>query len=126
MTGSSALLLRALHRSLPFAAASRGSITFSSALHEPQSPYTTTATAAADADAVTESNYEKKKGKWFTLPPFDLAVDGADLGKELARKGDTATAGGDATTTRALKWVLRCCPQLPRSLVQKLFRLRQV
>ncbi|KAA8545818.1 hypothetical protein F0562_020731 [Nyssa sinensis] len=30
------------------------------------------------------------------------------------------------TTTTALKWILRCCPQLPRSLVQKLFRLRQV
>ena len=124
MTGSSAHLRRALHRFLPFAAASRGSITFSSALHEPQSPYTTTATAAADA--VTESNYEKKKGKWFTLPPFGSSIDGADLGKELARKGDTATAGGDTTTTTALKWVLRCCPQLPRSMVQKLFRLRQV
>ncbi|KAL0387045.1 UNVERIFIED_CONTAM: RNA pseudouridine synthase 4, mitochondrial [Sesamum radiatum] len=26
----------------------------------------------------------------------------------------------------ALKWIIKCCPHLPRSLVQKLFRLRQV
>ncbi|KAI7992719.1 hypothetical protein LOK49_LG12G00452 [Camellia lanceoleosa] len=115
-----------LRRSLTFAAASRSSTTFPQAFHECQSQYTTTTT-----EAVAETtDDDKKKGKWFTLPPFVSTVDGAALGKELSgrrseRKGD-ATTGGAATTTTALKWVLRCCPQLPRSLVQKLFRLRQV
>ncbi|XP_043814431.1 RNA pseudouridine synthase 4, mitochondrial isoform X2 [Manihot esculenta] len=64
----------------------------------------------------------KKKGKWFTLPPYTCTISGSALGKALSAK-ITAKA---ATETTALKWVLRCCPELPRSLVQKLFRLRQV
>ncbi|KAL2349562.1 hypothetical protein Fmac_003562 [Flemingia macrophylla] len=57
--------------------------------------------------------------KWVTLPPV------------------TASAAATATVevkenrvlprpTTALKWVLQCCPNLPRALVHKLFRLRQV
>ncbi|KAB1208440.1 RNA pseudouridine synthase 4, mitochondrial [Morella rubra] len=61
--------------------------------------------------------------KWFTLPPFTPSVNGAELGKAISCS--RAKTKADATTT-ALKWVLRCCPELPRSLVQKLFRLRQV
>ncbi|KAL7199463.1 hypothetical protein ACSBR2_021689 [Camellia fascicularis] len=125
MTTRSSALLR---RSLPFAAASRSSTTFPQAFHQCQSQYTTTTTTTEAVAETTDD--DKKKGKWFTLPPFVSTVDGAALGKELSgrrseRKGD-ATTGGAATTTTALKWVLRCCPQLPRSLVQKLFRLRQV
>lgn len=110
MNLSSALLRRAIQ---PFAAASQGI-----AFQEFQSQYSTSTT-----DAVTERKDEKSKGKWFTLPPFNNStVDGALLGKELSgRRSDDAV-----TATTALKWVLRCCPQLPRSLVQKLFRLRQV
>ncbi|THG01055.1 hypothetical protein TEA_000220 [Camellia sinensis var. sinensis] len=107
MTTRSSALLR---RSLPFAAASRSSTTFPQAFHECQSQYTTTATTEAVAETTDD---DKKKGKWFTLPPFVSTVDGAALGKELSgrrseRKGDAAA------TTTALKWVLRCCPQLPR------------
>ncbi|CAL5358068.1 unnamed protein product [Camellia sinensis] len=112
MTTRSSALLR---RSLPFAAASRSSTTFPQAFHECQSQYTTTTTTEAVAETTDD---DKKKGKWFTLPPFVSTVDGAALGKELSgrrseRKGDAAT------TTTALKWVLRCCPQLPRSLVRR-------
>ncbi|KAE9448473.1 hypothetical protein C3L33_19636, partial [Rhododendron williamsianum] len=116
MNLSSALLRRAVQ---PFAAASRGSTTLPLAFQEFQSQYSTATTDAV----VTERKDEKSKGKWFTLPPFNSsAVDGAALGKELSgRRSDDAV-----TATTALKWVLRCCPQLPRSLVQKLFRLRQV
>lgn len=75
--------------------------------------------------------------RWFTLPPYAATVDGAVLGKEISRKrppgsiNDAVDGRGDAmstctASTTALKWVLRCCPELPRSLVQKLFRLRQV
>lgn len=62
------------------------------------------------------------KGKWFILPPFDGSADGASLGRELVSQSSAATS----TATTAIKWVTRCCPDLPRSLVQKLFRLRQV
>ncbi|GAV62310.1 LOW QUALITY PROTEIN: PseudoU_synth_2 domain-containing protein, partial [Cephalotus follicularis] len=66
-------------------------------------------------------------GKWFTVPPFTHAINGSALGSELARGGRGASASkAAASETTALKWVLKCCPELPRSLVQKLFRLRQV
>ncbi|XP_068324069.1 RNA pseudouridine synthase 4, mitochondrial isoform X3 [Pyrus communis] len=89
---------------------------------------------AATSETIDE---EKEKGgqKWFTLPSFTAAVNGAAVGKELSRNRsnggrgtitNTASAAADTTTTTALKWVTRCCPELPRSLVQKLFRLRQV
>ncbi|XP_076951295.1 RNA pseudouridine synthase 4, mitochondrial-like [Bidens hawaiensis] len=65
---------------------------------------------------------DKTQGKWLTLPPFNATVNGASLGKHIAGKRQP-TVNGDET---AIKWVMRCCPQLPRSLVQKLFRLRQV
>ncbi|GAB2219818.1 hypothetical protein Droror1_Dr00007455 [Drosera rotundifolia] len=69
----------------------------------------------------------KGRENWFALPPFSTAVDASSLGKKLASGG--AGGGEDAASPvnmTALKWVLRCCPQLPRSLVHKLFRLRQV
>ncbi|KAL1319797.1 hypothetical protein AAHE18_14G011000 [Arachis hypogaea] len=48
--------------------------------------------------------------KWHTLPPFS----------------PTPTSLSASASTTALKWVLRCCPHLPKPLVHKLFRLRQV
>ncbi|RVW49584.1 RNA pseudouridine synthase 4, mitochondrial [Vitis vinifera] len=82
---------------------------------------------ATSNDAVSEA-HKSKKGKWFTLPAFTPVVDASSLGKVLSGNrtdlnGGNTTAGASTT---ALKWVVRCCPQLPRSLVQKLFRLRQV
>ncbi|XP_023768554.1 RNA pseudouridine synthase 4, mitochondrial [Lactuca sativa] len=94
-------------------------------------------TVAAPYHAVQTKNYstaftkpedqktENRKGKWLTLPPFNITVNGASLGKDIAGRRQL-TSEEDASTTTALKWVTRCCPQLPRSLVQKLFRLRQV
>ncbi|XP_027158896.1 RNA pseudouridine synthase 4, mitochondrial isoform X2 [Coffea eugenioides] len=71
-----------------------------------------------------------KKGNWYALPPFTPSVDGAALGKTIAhRQTEKKHKASDTTSTStmtALKWVTRCCPELPRSLVQKLFRLRQV
>ena len=82
---------------------------------------------ATGNDAVSEVQ-KSKKGKWVTLPPFAPAVDASSLGRVLSGhrtdlKGGNTSAGASTT---ALKWIVRCCPQLPRSLVQKLFRLRQV
>ncbi|KAF9675859.1 hypothetical protein SADUNF_Sadunf09G0077300 [Salix dunnii] len=64
----------------------------------------------------------EKRGKWFTLPPYTPTINGSFLGKALSAK----IPAKEASETTALKWVLRCCPELPRNLVQKLFRLRQV
>lgn len=69
-----------------------------------------------------EAGKKSNKGKWVTLPPFNTTIDSNTLGKRLIGKGNEPIE----STTTAIKWVLRCCPHLPRSLVQKLFRLRQV
>ncbi|XP_057754052.1 RNA pseudouridine synthase 4, mitochondrial isoform X2 [Arachis stenosperma] len=50
--------------------------------------------------------------KWHTLPPFSPTP--------------TSLSPSASASTTALKWVLRCCPHLPKPLVHKLFRLRQV
>ncbi|KAK7405824.1 hypothetical protein VNO78_07434 [Psophocarpus tetragonolobus] len=57
--------------------------------------------------------------KWVTLPPVTAAATVSVKGKENLK---TASS----TPTTALKWIVRCCPQLPKTLVHKLFRLRQV
>jgi len=44
-------------------------------------------------------------GKWLTLPPVTVST---------------------TVNSCALKWVIRCCPQLPKPLIHKLFRLKQV
>ncbi|KAL3638529.1 hypothetical protein CASFOL_017900 [Castilleja foliolosa] len=66
-------------------------------------------------------NCEKEKNcnQWLSLPPFTPASDGSSIGKQLHGLKP------DANMT-AIKWILKCCPHLPRSLVQKLFRLRQI
>ncbi|XP_061354496.1 RNA pseudouridine synthase 4, mitochondrial [Gastrolobium bilobum] len=61
----------------------------------------------------------RHEAKCLTLPPFTATatatLNASALGKQLS-----------PTPTTALKWVIRCCPDLPRTLVHKLFRLRQV
>ncbi|KAF8081216.1 hypothetical protein N665_0899s0005 [Sinapis alba] len=76
----------------------------------------TTATLADDDE-------NDPRGKWLTLPPFSPTIDAAAVGKELSFEVKGSTDGGSTT---ALRWILRCRPDLPRNLVQKLFRLRQV
>ncbi|OAY82176.1 RNA pseudouridine synthase 4, mitochondrial [Ananas comosus] len=70
-----------------------------------------------------------EKGRWLALPPFAAPpVDPSSLAKKMMFCGGGYPAGcsGDDYTTTALKWVRRCCPDLPATLVHKLFRLRQV
>lgn len=69
-----------------------------------------------------EDERTRPKREWLTLPPFVPPVDAAAVGKELS--GLRPPAVTESMT--ALKWVRRCCPDLPMSLVQKLFRLKQV
>ncbi|KAJ8446707.1 hypothetical protein Cgig2_002869 [Carnegiea gigantea] len=90
--------------------------------------HATTTTSSATIKEETQKFKEKEagkksnKGKWVTLPPFNTTIDSNSLGKRLIGKGNEPIE----SNTTAIKWVLRCCPHLPRSLVQKLFRLRQV
>ncbi|KAL4581164.1 hypothetical protein LXL04_017373 [Taraxacum kok-saghyz] len=116
------LLRRVLFRSPPIIPSSAGVRTAAAPYHDVQMKnYSTEFTKAED------QNTENKKGKWLTLPPFSITVNGASLGKDIVgRRQSTSEGDANASTTTALKWVTQCCPQLPRSLVQKLFRLRQV
>ncbi|XP_077225205.1 pseudouridine synthase family protein [Tasmannia lanceolata] len=72
-----------------------------------------------------EEEMKEKRSKWFTLPPFTSSINASSVGKLISGRMGSEMGLTNETTT-ALKWVLRCCPQLPTSLVQKLFRLRQV
>lgn len=110
-------LRRALLRSPPVTTGCGGARTLSSSYHNVQ--------AKNNSTKVEDEKNENKKGKWLTLPPFNMTVNGASLGRDIVGRRKS-TDEGEASTTTALKWVMRCCPQLPRSLVQKLFRLRQV
>ncbi|XP_048337218.2 RNA pseudouridine synthase 4, mitochondrial isoform X5 [Ziziphus jujuba] len=110
-----------------------GARLFFSPFHEWRSHYSSIAPETLTQE---ENPGDNNSNKWFTLPPYTSTVDGGILGKEIARnrlenKNDAAIGRGAAnppysSSTTALKWVVRCCPELPRSLVQKLFRLRQV
>ncbi|KAL8540398.1 hypothetical protein ACS0TY_001852 [Phlomoides rotata] len=108
------LLLREMFRRWqPNAAASSYQIIFTKAISERSHCYTT----------ATNTNGEKceleKNDQWLRLPPFTPTPDGCSVGKKLyGLQVDTKTT--------ALKWITKCCPHLPRSLVQKLFRIRQI
>ncbi|KAI3805037.1 hypothetical protein L1987_27035 [Smallanthus sonchifolius] len=97
-----------------------GASTLTSPYHYVHTENNSTAFIKAEVE-----NNGKTQGKWLTLPPFNTTINGASLGKNIS--GRRKSIGEeDAGTTTAIKWVMGCCPQLPRSLVQKLFRLRQV
>ena len=77
--------------------------------------------------ALADDDDDDPRGKWLTLPPFSPTIDAAAVGKELSfDDGDSVVKGSNDGSTTALRWILRCRPDLPRNLVQKLFRLRQV
>ncbi|KAK6121411.1 hypothetical protein DH2020_044836 [Rehmannia glutinosa] len=97
----------------PNAAASSFRGVLTKGTYEQQYYYSATATNGENCEK------EKNYNQWLILPPFTPTADGSSIGKELyGRPADT--------NTTALKWILKCCPHLPRCLVQKLFRLRQI
>ncbi|KAL1544303.1 RNA pseudouridine synthase 4, mitochondrial-like [Salvia divinorum] len=105
------LLRQIIRRWRPNTAAPSCKITSTKAACERKCFYT----AASDGE-----NYEKEKNnQWLILPPFKPAPDASSIGKKLYGRPDE-------TNATALKWILKCCPHLPSSLVHKLFRLRQV
>lgn len=66
---------------------------------------------------------ERNKSRWVELPPF-APLDAAAAARAIYQ----GVEGGDrgSSNSTAIRWVRRCCPHLPASLVQKLFRLRKV
>ncbi|KAK2985839.1 hypothetical protein RJ640_018705 [Escallonia rubra] len=117
---ATSLLRRASANSPAISAACTGARTLYPTYYERRSHYATA------TDALTGGENGNKKDKWFTLPPFASTIDGSAIGKDISRRRSGNRGESPTSTTTALKWVTRCCPQLPRSLVQKLFRLRQV
>jgi hypothetical protein len=79
-------------------------------------------TAAGHA-ALDVASEEGNKKRWVELPPF-APLDTNAAGRAISRGHD----GGEGTNSNAtaIKWVRRCCPHVPASLVQKLFRQRKV
>ncbi|KAK8609207.1 hypothetical protein V6N13_025513 [Hibiscus sabdariffa] len=54
----------------------------------------------------------------FTLPPFAKTINASEMGAKLAGKPHLKSASTVAYETTALKWILKCCPRQPRSLVR--------
>ncbi|XP_078166705.1 RNA pseudouridine synthase 4, mitochondrial-like [Carex rostrata] len=74
-----------------------------------------------------ENPCANERSRWLQLPPFAPQVDTAALARKISWERIVPGKSDEvATTTTAIKWIRRCCPDLPLSLVQKLFRLRQV
>ncbi|WJX54537.1 hypothetical protein P8452_40407 [Trifolium repens] len=55
--------------------------------------------------------------KWLTLPPVSTTTTTTVVSNQQLTS---------SSSTTALKWIIRCCPQLPKTLIHKLFRLKQV
>ncbi|XP_050874628.1 RNA pseudouridine synthase 4, mitochondrial [Lathyrus oleraceus] len=60
-------------------------------------------------------HFSAEHSKWLTLPPVNTTT-----------VNTSSNQLSSSTSTTALKWVTRCCPQLPKTLIHKLFRLKQV
>lgn len=119
-----ALLRRSvILRTFPSSAARGGECLYFSIFHEMKSTFALTNTIGTVSE---QKNEKKESNRWFTLPPYTATVSGSVLGNRMVNQGARAEAETSTTAITALKWVLRCCPELPRSLVQKLFRLRKV
>lgn len=85
--------------------------------------------SSSNCDGDMEKNIKAStKPEWLTLPPFVPNVDVGVLGKQLMAASSSSSQEQSRTPmpTTALKWVSRCCPDIPHSLIQKLFRLRQI
>ncbi|XP_062199910.1 RNA pseudouridine synthase 4, mitochondrial isoform X1 [Phragmites australis] len=88
----------------------------------PLEPYAAGLSTTAGHDALDSGGGERNKKRWVELPPF------APLDANAAARAISRGDGGEGACSNAtaIRWVRRCCPHLPASLVQKLFRLRKI
>lgn len=84
--------------------------------------------SSGNCDGDMERNKASTKPEWLTLPPFLPNVDVGALGKRLMAASCSSSQEESPTLMpmTALKWVSHCCPDIPHSLIRKLFRLRQI
>ncbi|KAK3132554.1 hypothetical protein QOZ80_6AG0524400 [Eleusine coracana subsp. coracana] len=87
----------------------------------PLEQYAATLSTAAGHAALDSGSGEGKKKRWVELPPF--APLDANVAARAISRGD---GEGPCSNATAIRWVRRCCPHLPASLVHKLFRQRKV
>ncbi|GJN40259.1 hypothetical protein PR202_gb29447 [Eleusine coracana subsp. coracana] len=87
----------------------------------PLEQYAATLSTAAGHAALDSGSGEGKKKRWVELPPF-APLDANAAARAISR-GD---GEGPCSNATAIRWVRRCCPHLPASLVHKLFRQRKV
>ncbi|KAL6596975.1 hypothetical protein ACP70R_047109 [Stipagrostis hirtigluma subsp. patula] len=84
---------------------------------------------AARHDALDSGDFarcgEGSKNRWVELPPF-APLDANAAARAISGGGGGGRGDGAGSDATALWWVRRCCPNLPASLVQKLFRQRKV
>ncbi|KAL6638867.1 hypothetical protein ACP70R_023503 [Stipagrostis hirtigluma subsp. patula] len=95
---------------------------------KPQQPCAAGLATAARHDALDSGGGarcgEGSKNRWVELPPF--APLDANAAARAISGGGGGGGGGEGSDATAVRWVRRCCPNLPASLVQKLFRQRKV
>lgn len=75
--------------------------------------------------ANVEAEHKPKNG-WLRLPPFDMCPASSVVGKIMAMPSEEAEKAPIPVTTTVMKWIRRCCPGVPVTLLHKLFRLRKV
>lgn len=89
---------------------------------KPLEQYVSGLLTAAGHDAPDVGGGAGNKKRWMELPPF------SPLDANAAARAISSGDGGEDACSKAtaIRWVRRCFPHLPESLVQKLFRLRKV
>ncbi|OAE25881.1 hypothetical protein AXG93_2145s1810 [Marchantia polymorpha subsp. ruderalis] len=92
--------------------------------------------ASSSAVLIEDKNLEKAPvtlEKWVELPPVPKAVPMRPTWGEKLSEADGSYEEDEkheiefgAHELTAVRWVAKCCPSVPNSLIQKLFRLRQI
>ncbi|CAK9259301.1 unnamed protein product [Sphagnum jensenii] len=73
------------------------------------------------------SNHEGTRQRWRELPPVppQMALQALLQSQNYQTKA-VLEGQGKVKPLTALRWVSKCCPDVPQSLINKLFRLRQI
>ncbi|KAG0605787.1 hypothetical protein M758_9G087700 [Ceratodon purpureus] len=72
------------------------------------------------------SRVEAKASRWTALPPVPLESAVRALEDIESYNEGSESSHDKMKRLTALRWVAKCCPNVPHSLINKLFRLRQI